>query len=306
MTQLARFQHPTFGSPRPLDFLRQHPVLTYYALVFAISWGLILIVLGPRGFSGTGQTIVLAAPSILAGPAIAGLLMTAFVGGRAGLRELLSRLLRWRVGARWYAVALLPAPLLTMVILFALSRFSPEFIPAIVTADDKAGLLLTGIVVGLVGPFCEELGWTGFATPRLRLQHGVLATGLIMGLLWGAWHFPLFMGDALSSQAVPPPLYLGVLLFSWLPPYRVLMVWVHDRTRSLLVAMLMHLPIVFDSFVFATTPGASVAVVVHVLVFAAALWTVVAAIALASRGQLAQPPLQGRDGHPGGMRRHAV
>jgi membrane protease YdiL (CAAX protease family) len=50
-----------------------------------------------------------------------------------------------------------------------------------------------GLVVGLLVPFFEELGWTGFATAELRKRHGVLATGLIMGLLWGAWHVPLYV-----------------------------------------------------------------------------------------------------------------
>jgi hypothetical protein len=64
-----------------------------------------------------------------------------------------------------------------------------------------------------------------------------------VGLLWGAWHFPLFSGSASSSGAIPQALYLSVLLFSWLPPYRVLMMWVHDHTKSLLVLILMHVPI---------------------------------------------------------------
>ena len=72
---------------------------------------------------------------------------------------------RWRVGAHWYAVALLTAPLVTMGILFMLSLTSPAFLPTIVTAENKAGLLLSSIVLGLVVCFFEELGWTGFAVP---------------------------------------------------------------------------------------------------------------------------------------------
>ena len=165
------------------------------------------------------------------------------------MRDLLSRLRRWRVGLRWYAVALLTAPLVTILTLLALSLTSPAFVPAIITADDKASLLLSGFAVGLIVPAFEELGWTGFVTPRLRLRHGVLGTGLIMGLLWGTWHLPLFAGSAASSGAIPPVLFMAAMLFAWLPPYRVLMVWVYDRTQSLLVVMLMHMPIVVSQFV---------------------------------------------------------
>src|SRR3990172_6156352 len=108
--------------------------------------------------------------AMIAGPSVAGILLTGLENGRAGLREFLSRLLRWRVGARWYAVALLTTPLLATAVLFALLPTSPVFLPGIFASDDKASLLLSGIAVGLVAGIFEELGWTGFATPGLRLR----------------------------------------------------------------------------------------------------------------------------------------
>jgi CAAX protease family protein len=273
--------------------IKRHPVPTYYALVFAISWGGILLVVGPGGILGTkynplvlSQFVYLAA---LAGPSVAGILMSGLVDGTAGFRELLSRLCTWRVGARWYAVALLTAPLLMTAILFVFSLTSPAFLPAIVTAKDKAGLVVSGIVLGLVACFFEELGWTGFAAPELRKRYSILTTGLIMGLLWGAWHFPLFSGSASSSGAVPPAVYLAVLLFSFLPAYRVLMVWVYDRTKSLLVVMLMHAPLAGGQLVL--PPAISgVPLVTFDLLFAAALWIVVAAVAVANHAQLSGQP----------------
>ena len=129
-------------------------------------------------------------------------------------------------------------------ILLALSLLSPEFLPGIFTTDDKASLLLFGIVAGLMVGIFEELGWTGFAIPRLRLRYGVLTTGLIVGFLWGAWHFLVnFWASGSPSGALSAgPLAARRLVFSVgiLPAYRVLMVWVYDRTGSLLVAMLMH------------------------------------------------------------------
>ena len=89
------------------SFLKRHPVLAYYILVFAISWGGGLLALGPGGILGTTvtpRTQLLVNVSIgILGPFIAGLVMTGLRYGRPGLRELLSRLLKWRVGARWYA-----------------------------------------------------------------------------------------------------------------------------------------------------------------------------------------------------------
>ena len=268
-------------------FIKSKPVLFYYILVFAISWVLILVVIGPGGFLGTegisDALLPLLYIATLAGPSIAGVLSTVLVDGMCGLRELLSGLFRWRVGTRWYAGALLTAPIVLTAVLFALSTSSPEFLPAIITSTDKVSLLLTGIVTGLAVGFFEELGWTGFAAPRLRRRYGILRTGLLMGILWGAWHFPLFSGSAISSGAIPPTLYVAVLLFSWLPPYRVLMVWVYDRTQSLLMIMLMHVPIVLAQFVLVPPTISGTSVLLLELAWAAALWIVVGAILLQRR-----------------------
>jgi uncharacterized protein len=132
-------------------FIKSHPVLTYFALAFAISWGGVLIVVGPGGFPGTLEQFETLLPfailAMLVGPSVAGILLTGLVHGRAGLRELLSRLLRWRVGARRYAIALLTAPFSMMAVLLALSLLSPEFLPGILANGDKAALLPFGIAL---------------------------------------------------------------------------------------------------------------------------------------------------------------
>jgi uncharacterized protein len=147
----------------------------------------------------------------------------------------------------------------------------------------------------MVGIF-EELGWTGFAIPRMRQRYGVLGTGLIVGLLWGAWHFPLFVwGSGVTSVALPPALYLLVFLFTWLPVYRVLMVWIYDRTESLLVAILMHISLVASNAILVLPLAlAGVAGVTYDLVWAAMLWVVVAAVAVANGGHLSRQPLRRR------------
>jgi membrane protease YdiL (CAAX protease family) len=270
-------------------FIKSHPVLSYLALAFAISWGGFVMVVGPGGFPGTGSqfdtltTFVVLA--MLAGPSVAGLLLTGLVSGGAGFRELLSRLLTWQVGARWYAVAFLTAPVLAAAVLFALSTSSPIF-----TTDAKASLVLSSVVAGLIGGFFEELGWTGFAIPRMRLRYGVLATGLVVGVLWGTWHLLqiLWVGGTYSG-GLSLFLFLTLYFFSGvaqLTAYRVLMVWVYDRTESLLVAMLMHTGLIVGTIFIFTPLATGVAFLTYTWVLAAALWVVVGAVAVANHGHL--------------------
>jgi uncharacterized protein len=276
-------------------------VPTYFALAFAISWGGILVVVGPGGIPGSTEQTETLLPfvvlAMLVGPSAAGTLLTGLVHGRAGLRELLSRLLAWRVSASWYAVALLTAPLLVTAVLLALSLTSPVFLPGIFTSDEKATLLLVGIAYGLAAGFFEELGWTGFAVPTLRQRYGVLATGLIVGLLWGTWHFLVACwASGGSSGAFSPLLFVPQFVFyvGVLPAYRVLMVWVYDRTGSLLVAMLMHASLTASLPLILAPPATGVALSTSYLVLAAALWVVVGAVAVANGGQLSRQSLRTR------------
>jgi uncharacterized protein len=271
-------------------FIKRYPVLAFYGLVFAISWGGILILVGPGRIPGTTQDVERLFPFALvllfAGPSIAGILMTGLVSGRAGLRELLSRLRHWRVGARWYAAALLTGPFLVAAVLWALSLNSPVFAPGIVTTDDRVSLLMFGLAWGLMGGgLLEELGWTGFAVPWLRLRYGALATGLIVGLLWGAWHLLIafWASGALAGEQSLAIFVAGFLVFYMmaLPAYRVLMMWVYDRTGSLLVAMLMHA--FFSASTLILQPQTTAGHLTWNLVLAAALWAIVAAVAVAKR-----------------------
>lgn len=280
-------------------FIKTHSVLTYFALTFAISWGGVLILGSPYGMPAPSEqfsahwTIVFV-PYFL-GPSLSGILLTGLIYGRAGFRDLLSRLLRWRVSARWYAMALLTAPLLVTTMLLALSLISPVYLPEIFTKADKVGLLVTGLAVGLVeGGLMEELGWTGFATPELRRRYSILATGLIVGILWAIWHFlPTYWGSGDASGALSLTLLLPPCLFyaGVLPAYRVLMVWVYDHTGSLFVAMLMHASLTASTLFILAPAAQGVPLMIYYVVFTAVIWAVVAAVAATNRGQLARPPL---------------
>jgi membrane protease YdiL (CAAX protease family) len=275
-------------------FINGHAVLTFYALVFALIWGPTLIlgaVVGTTDFLHTQPELTSAADvdpflyvTMLAGPliiALAGILVIALAFGRAGLRELRSRVTRWRVSVPWYAVVLLTAPLLWTAILGAMSLISKTFLPDIITADDKASLVAAGLVAGVVAGFFEEIGWTGLATAELSKRHGLLATGLIVGLPWCMLHVPLYLRAA--SGAVPQALNVTVILLFTLLPYRVLMVWVYRRTCSVLMVMVMHLAIVVCVFVFDSSAVVGVPGLVFNLVFGGVLWGLVAAVAAADR-----------------------
>jgi membrane protease YdiL (CAAX protease family) len=229
---------------------------------------------------------------MLAGPSIAGILLTGLTAGTPGVREVFHQLLNWRVGAGWYAVALLPAPLLAGAVLFALSLTSP-----ILTAGDKTAVLLSGIAAGLTTVF-EELGWTGFAVPRLRRHYDVVTTGIIVGVLWGAWHFlqGLFISGTYAGE-LALPLFLFMNFFAavaQLTAYRVLLVWLYDRTGSLLVVTLMHASLT-TSTIFVFRPLATGAsFLTYVWVLAAAFWVVVAALTLAYGGHLSRRSLRPR------------
>jgi membrane protease YdiL (CAAX protease family) len=279
-------------------FIKRHPVLTYFVLTFTISWGGMLCVVGVSagGFSITPEQlqalVPYAVPAMIVGPSVAGILLTGLLDGRAGLREFASRLLKWRVDARWYAVALLTTPLSLLAVLLPLSLLSPDYLPRIFTTDDKAALLLMGLAVGLAAGIFEELGWTGFAIPRMRLHFSILSTGFIVGVLWGVWHFFVnFWASGVTSGALSLALFLPIwllgVLVGQLTPYRMLVVWVYDRTESLLVAILMHASLAaFQFILIPPVPGAAFWIIGFV--YAAVTWAIVAAVAVANGGQLSR------------------
>jgi uncharacterized protein len=279
------------------DFIKRYPVLTFYIVVYVISWGGFLLAVGLTTNMAVVEIPPVAILSMVAGPIVGGILLTGLVYGRAGYRDFRARLFRWRVDARWYAVALLPAPLLIAAVLFALSLTSPEFLPGIVTTDNKAAYLLFNLWVALMAGIFEEIGWTGFAIPALRQRYGVFATGLIVGVLWGAWHF---LGNVAAAETVAGTLalsvYLPLILFSLLAgslvAFRVLMVWVYDRTGSLLVAMLMHVSLTASVRILGPLALSGVSILIAEFVLAAAWWLVVAVVAVASRGQFSRQPLR--------------
>lgn len=274
-------------------FIARHPVAMYFALTFVISWGGALLAIGGSGgMRGTTPAsdprFAYALIAMLAGPSVTGILMTAILYGRTGLRTFASRLLAWRVGARWYATVLI-APVAIGGALLALSAASPAFLPGIFTADQKMSLLLTSLAVGVSAGIFEELGWTGFAIPTLRRSRGTIATGLIVGIFWSAWHlFPNIWAARAAAGDLPMSIHMTSIIvgvfIGYLTAFRIVMVWVYDATASIFMGMLMHVSITFGLLTLNPLGISGMHLLVFSFAFAAALWIVVAMIG-ATRNQ---------------------
>ena len=209
---------------------------------------------------------------MLLGPSLSGLALTALLDGRAGLRQLASRLKRWRVGARWYAVALLTSPLLLLAILWPLSGFiEPAFAPRFQWA-----LFAVGVVAGSF----EEIGWTGFATPRLLARQRFGMAGLSLGLIWALWHLLVDFRYNVGTMGSAWIVEFAIVYVAALTAYRILMTWVYLNTRSLLISVLMHAS--YTGWLFVLFPATSFEQsLLWQSAFAAMLWVVVALVFLA-------------------------
>lgn len=267
-----------------INLIKKNPVLSYFIITFLISWGGVIILGSHYGIPTTSAQFeklwTAAVLPYFLGPTLAGLLMTGIVGGWAGFRELGSRLFKWKVNFIWYAIALLAAPLMVTPILIVFSLISPVFLPGIVTTADKIAALMTGIVTGILfGGLMEELGWTGFAVPALRQRHSIITTGLIVGVIHGVWHFPV---KILISNPLGLAPYLTVDLLTAvvnLTAWRILMVWIYDRTKgSLLVTMLMHASLTGSTLFILAPAVTGKGLVIFNLVAAAAAWAVIAVV----------------------------
>ena len=136
-------------------------------------------------------------------PTTASLVLTALFGGTAGLRKLLGRLLPWRAGVQWYLVVLLGYPLVGLLA----GRAAGLFGVAQGQIPDW-GHFLWALMQALVvdpGPLGEELGWRGFALPRMLARWRPLKASLILGLIWGIWHLPAFLIVGLPQNRLALP-----------------------------------------------------------------------------------------------------
>lgn len=204
----------------------QKQLLAFFMLAYALTWSVFIGV----GIPSPENPLVLLG---VWGPSIAAILLTAVWGRGAGLKQLLGRLLIWRVGIQWYALILIGFPL-TAVGAVIVSNWLTGGNVAL-QSFSIANLLPVLIFQFLIPGLGEEIGWRGYALPRMQKQVTPLAAAVVLALVHLFWHLPGFwMGMGFHNV----PFWLGTL---WIIPFTIIFVWVYNNTRgSLFVAALYH------------------------------------------------------------------
>ncbi len=230
-----------FTSKGIQQWMRQHPLLSYFFLAYAFSWIVFIpYVLEEWGYLRGNYTFFYILHVF--GPAIAAVVMTFVIAGKAGLQTLRHSLRLWRAPWQWYMFILLGIPALVMLGIIVQPGALEGF-------KGFTTNLITGYPLSLVAVFFgvglgEEPGWRGFALPRMQKQFGPLLGTLLLGLLWSCWHLPDFLtaskgggeGTNLVTFLTNFPIFtLAVVSLA------VIMTWLYNHTQgSLFIAILAH------------------------------------------------------------------
>jgi len=220
-------------SSRSATTARAFP-LKFFVIAFAFTWlfwG--MAALGARGVIPTlpGLTVI-----GTFGPLVAAVIVTAQESGRAGLRSLLSRIVRWRVAPIWYGVTIL-GPLVLTLAAIALHVALGGQMPSLGALIGSLPILLvTAVYMLIFVALGEEVGWRGYALPALQARYSALLASLILGVLWALWHLPVFFNPDTLYSNLPAVLFLAYLI-----PFTILITWVFNSTGgSVLMAMIVH------------------------------------------------------------------
>jgi uncharacterized protein len=229
MTQQTRSD----TGPVPSTFLRRHPVATFFALSYASAWAwwLPLVILQyDRTPPALGLVLAILGSAM---PSTMAIVLVARLHGGVEVRRLLRRLVMGRVGIFWYA-AIIALTALMVVAVWVSTLFGAPAPVVVATVAGTLSIFLFSIFPGsAVG---EELGWRGFALPRLQGRRSALAASLIVGTAWGAYHFPLFLYGAPNRPlALFLPFAISCVIMS------IFYTWMYNGTRgSLLIVVLLH------------------------------------------------------------------
>jgi membrane protease YdiL (CAAX protease family) len=213
------------GGEDLVSLIRRYPLITFFVLAYALSWWPWIL----YSFD------LLPNPIVGFGPFLAALVVLALTEGKSGVGGLLRRMVRWRVGLRWYAVALL-LPILVTLTAAALNVFLLGAQPTSSVAELGGWstflqtFFLWLLIPGLSGTW-EEPGFRGYALPRLQVGRSALLASLILGVLWAFWHLPFV--------ATGEDIWVDAFLFPiiWSPVYAWLF---NNASGSVLIVMLFH------------------------------------------------------------------
>ena len=206
-------------------------MLTFFVVTYIVAWSSWFAASMTPAAGSRGLLFLLGTFA----PGFVALWLTARTTGRSGVAALLRRLIDWQVPARWYvfavsyiAVIKLIVALVHRVTTSAWPRFGE--VPWYLMLAATFGSTLVGGQTG------EEIGWRGYALPRLAARFGLGGGSVLLGVLWAVWHLPFFFISAADTFGQSFPLYLlEVTALS------VAMAWLYANTRgSLLPVMLMH------------------------------------------------------------------
>lgn len=218
-----------------------HPLAAYYALTLAISWAVELPLVAVK--QGWIDVPIPFSVHYLAsfGPALAALIVTALIGGRSGLAELWGRVARWRVNRPWVAFAvgspLALAILGVLVTAVAQGQWPDLRLFGQVNYLPYLGWWVLPLWLITFG-FGEEIGWRGFALPRLQKTRSASAATWILGFSWVVWHLPAFL--YLNTYQNMPWIVLPGLIFGILCG-AVVLTWLYNGTGgSVLMVAIWH------------------------------------------------------------------
>jgi membrane protease YdiL (CAAX protease family) len=222
-------------------FVKKYPAISQGVLAMLIGGGMIAPMIAGLVPSDSMFMLIAAYSASLAG-----VILTAIVSGKAGLCEMFRRLLIWRAGTGWWLFSLFAFALMYLGGLVLAALFSGSTLNLNLTQPLYMFVPLFIMKFFLDAGLGEELGWRGFLLPRLQARYSALVSSIIVGIVWGLWHLPLFMLEGMSptyemGQAFGVlPALLGYTVFI-VVPYAILFTWLYNNTKgSLLLAFVFH------------------------------------------------------------------
>lgn len=212
--------------------LRSRPIALFFLLAYLIAWA----IWAPTILQAYGLidwSVPLASTVGLLGSSLAAMLTAGLTEGRAGVKAIWGRIFKLRAGLVWYLVPLLLPILISGLAVgleVLLGGTSP--IGSVKSLDAAPLFFLTQFVTHLL---TEEPGWRGYAQPKLQERYRPVQASLILGLLWGFWHLPLFLIPGRQQGQMN---FLGFVLLC--VAMTMLVAWIQNRAGSSFVSVLFH------------------------------------------------------------------